>query len=91
MSSNTFNWDIATSPDYNGQSYTVRRSRLERQLEIVKNIAQFGPIRITRIMQKANVNWEDLKKDMQALKVLGLVREITAKEGVRLNRNRQES
>lgn len=33
-------------------------------------------------MQKANVNWEDLKRDMHALRLLGLVRGNTSEEGV---------
>jgi len=63
-------------------SQTPRRSRLERQLDILSHIAAHGPIRRTHIMYKANVSWEELNKDLGTLKLLGLVAENPSKEGV---------
>jgi len=60
----------------------MRRSKLERQMDIMKNIAEFGPIRGTHVMYKSNITWSELKEDIQILKVLSLVEVVQAEEGL---------
>jgi predicted transcriptional regulator len=62
--------------------HTPRRSRLERQLDILKNIAQNSPIRRTHIMYKTNMAWGELNKDLHLLKLLGLIKENPSPEGL---------
>ena len=60
----------------------MRRSKLERQMDIMKNISEFGPIRGTHVMYKSNITWSELKEDIQVLKALSLVEEVHAEEGL---------
>jgi len=54
----------------------VRRSRIERCLDILKVVARFGPIKQTHIMYKANLSWTELKRDIENLKRLKMITEI---------------
>ncbi len=62
--------------------HMIRRSRLERYRDILRVIANFGPIRQTHIMYKANLTWEGLKQDLTKLKSTGMLQEATHEEGI---------
>jgi predicted transcriptional regulator len=51
----------------------MRRSKLEVNLEILKILSQRGPMKLTQIMFKANVNWDVLKKNVELLVTQGLI------------------
>jgi len=61
---------------------TVRRSKLERLIDILKVIADADSIRQTHVMYKANLTWDELKKDLQWLMSLDLIERITMSEGI---------
>jgi predicted transcriptional regulator len=60
----------------------LRRSRLERHIDVLKVIAQHGPIRQTHVMYKANLSWQELKHDLQNLAALGLVTQTADRDGL---------
>ncbi len=60
----------------------IRRSRLERLIDILRVIASMGLIKQTHIMYKANLTWDELKKDLQWLMDLGLVERTVVSEGI---------
>ncbi|MCP8311694.1 MAG: hypothetical protein L6M37_01925 [Candidatus Methylarchaceae archaeon HK02M1] len=60
----------------------TRRSKLERLIDILKVIANKGPIRQTHIMYKANLTWNELKEDLQWLKNLELIEKTAMREGI---------
>ena len=60
----------------------MRRSRLERYRDILRVTANFGPIRQTHIMYKANLTWEGLKQDLSKLKSTGMVQEAIREEAI---------
>jgi predicted transcriptional regulator len=51
----------------------MRRSKLEINLEILKILSQKGPMKLTHIMFKANVNCDVLKKNVELLIKQGLI------------------
>jgi predicted transcriptional regulator len=51
----------------------MRRSKLEITLEILKILAQRGPMKLTHMMFKANVNCDVLKKNVDMLMKQGLI------------------
>ena len=55
----------------------MRRSKLEMYLDILKALAQKGPLKLTHIMYKANVNCSVLKEYLDFLIKQGLVEERT--------------
>ena len=55
----------------------MRRSHLEIYVEIISVLAQKGPLKLTRIMYKANLNCTVLKEDLGFLVKRGLVEERT--------------
>ncbi|MGQ9719238.1 MAG: winged helix-turn-helix domain-containing protein [Nitrososphaerales archaeon] len=61
---------------------TVRRSKLERLIDILKVIADADSIRQTHVMYKANLTWDELKKDLQWLMSLELIERTTMSEGI---------
>lgn len=61
---------------------TPRRSQLERHLDVLKVVAQHGPIRQTHVMYKANLSWYELKRVLQTLGSLGLVVPLVDRDGV---------
>jgi len=55
----------------------MRRSKLEMYIDILKVLAQRGPLKLTHIMYKANVNCSVLKEYLQFLMDHNLVEERT--------------
>lgn len=55
----------------------MRRSKLEMYIDILKVLAQRGPLKLTHVMYKANVNCSVLKEYMAFLTKQGLVEEKT--------------
>lgn len=55
----------------------MRRSKLEMYVDILKVLAQKGPLKLTHIMYKANVNCSVLKQYLDFLIQQGLVEEKT--------------
>jgi len=53
----------------------VRRSKLEMYVDILKVLAHRGPLRLTHVMYKANVNCSILKEYLGFLIKQGLVEE----------------
>ena len=55
----------------------MRRSKLEMYVDIIKVLAQRGPLKLTHVMYKANVNCSLLKEYLDFLIKQGLVEERT--------------
>jgi len=55
----------------------MRRSRLETYMDILRVLARRGPLKLTHIMYKANINCSALKGYMNFLIKQGLVEERT--------------
>ncbi len=55
----------------------MRRSKLEMYIDILKVLAQRGPLKLTHVMYKANVNCSVLKEYMDFLIKQSLVEERT--------------
>jgi predicted transcriptional regulator len=55
----------------------MRRSHLEMYVEIISVLSQKGPLKLTRIMYKANLNCSVLKEDLDFLVKRGLVEKRT--------------
>ena len=55
----------------------MRRSKLEMYIDILRVLAQRGPLKLTHVMYKANVNCSVLKEYMDFLIKQGLVEERT--------------
>jgi predicted transcriptional regulator len=53
----------------------MRRSELEINLETLKILAQKGPLKLTHIMNKVNLNYDILKKNLGFLMRRGLIEE----------------
>jgi predicted transcriptional regulator len=53
----------------------MRRSKLEINVDILKILAQKGPLKLTHIMYKANLNCDILKKNVEFLIKQGLIQE----------------
>ena len=64
----------------NGEYHKMRRSHLERYVEITSLLARYGPLKQTHIMYKANVNYMVLKEDLRFLIKLALVEEQTTEK-----------
>jgi len=56
----------------------MRRSKLEMYIDILKVLAHRGPLKLTHIMYKANVNCSVLKEHLDFLMKQGLVEERTS-------------
>ena len=56
---------------------TVQRSKLEMYVDILSVLAQRGPLKLTHVMYKANVNCSVLKEYLEFLLKQGLVEERT--------------
>jgi predicted transcriptional regulator len=59
----------------------MRRSKLEMYIDILKVLAQRGPLRFTHIMNKANVNGGILTEYLDFLIEKGLIEERSNKKG----------
>ena len=55
----------------------MRRSKLELYIDILNTLAHLGPLKLTHIMHKANVNGNMLKEYLDFLIKQGLVEERT--------------
>ena len=53
----------------------MRRSKMEIHLDILKTLAQKGPLKLTHVMYKANVNCSVLKEQLDFLIQQNLVEE----------------
>lgn len=60
----------------------IRRSKLERLIDILRVIASSNLIKQTHIMYKANLTWDELKKDLQWLMDLKLIGRTLMSEGI---------
>jgi predicted transcriptional regulator len=58
----------------------MRRSKLEMYVDILKVLAQRGPLKLTHIMYKANVNCNVLKEYLDFLLKQGLIEERMAEK-----------
>src|SRR4030067_3485118 len=58
----------------------MRQSKLEMYVDILKVLAQRGPLKLTHIMYKANVNCSVLSEYLEFLLKQGLVEERTLKK-----------
>jgi predicted transcriptional regulator len=56
---------------------SMRRSKLEMYVDILKVLAHRGPLKLTHVMYKANVNCSVLKEYLDFLMKQGLVEERT--------------
>ena len=59
----------------------MRRSKLEMNLDILKILAQKGPLKLTHIMYKSNVNCSVLKEYLGFLIKQELIEEKTLRKG----------
>jgi len=59
----------------------MRRSKLEMYIDILKVLAQRGPLKLTHIMYKANVNCKVLKEHLDFLVNQGLIEERIVGKG----------
>ena len=51
----------------------MRRSKLEMEIDILKMLAQKGPLKLTHLMYKTNVNCDVLSKNLVFLLKQGLI------------------
>jgi predicted transcriptional regulator len=59
----------------------MRRSKMEMYIDILKVMAQHGPLKLTHVMYKANVNCSVLKENLDFLLQQNLIEEqITVKK-----------
>ena len=63
-----------------GEVFMMRRSKLETYIDILRVLAHRGPLKLTHIMYKANVNCSALKEYMDFLIKQDLVEERTVGE-----------
>jgi len=61
----------------NKRNIKVRRSKLEMYIDILSVLAHKGPLKLTHVMYKANVNCSVLKEYLDFLIKQGLVEERT--------------
>ena len=59
----------------------MRRSKLEMYIDILTVMAQKGPLKLTHVMYKANLNCSVLKEYLDFLIKQGLAEEHTVKKG----------
>jgi predicted transcriptional regulator len=57
------------------KGFNMRRSKLEMYVDVLKVLSQRGPLKLTHIMYKANVNCKVLKEYLDFLVGHGLVEE----------------
>lgn len=60
-----------------------KRSRLERYIDILEVVREFGPIRRTHILYKANLSWGDLEDSLNRLEQAGALQKSVTRSGVR--------
>jgi predicted transcriptional regulator len=70
---------LYTQPKYvRNRSLIMRRSKLEMHVDVLKVLARHGPLKLTHIMYKANVNCSVLKEYLDFLIQHNLVEEQTS-------------
>jgi predicted transcriptional regulator len=58
----------------------MRRSKMEMYIDILRVLAQHGPLKLTHVMYKANVNCSVLKENLEFLIAQNLIEEqVTVK------------
>ena len=55
----------------------MRRSKLQRNIDILKVLAHKGPLKLTHIMFKSNVNYIELKENLNFLLKQGFIEKRT--------------
>ena len=63
-----------------GRLFLLRRSKLEMHLDIIRTLAQKGPLKLTHIMYKANVNCSVLKEQIDFLIQQNIIQERVMKK-----------
>ena len=58
----------------------MRRSKFEMHLDIIRTLAQKGPLKLTHIMYKANVNCSVLREQLDFLIQQNIINEKTVKK-----------
>ena len=59
----------------------MRRSKMEMYIDILRVLAQHGPLKLTHVMYKANVNCSVLKENLDFLIAQNLIEEkVTVKK-----------
>jgi predicted transcriptional regulator len=66
----------------NHEELQMRRSKLERYVDILYALSRTGPLKLTHIMYKSNFNGSILKEYMDFLIKQGLVEERTVKRNL---------
>lgn len=56
----------------------MRRSKLQRNIDILKVLGHKGPLKLTHTMYKSNVNYNELKKNLDFLLKQGFVEKRTS-------------
>jgi hypothetical protein len=69
----------------------MRRSKLEMYVDILKVLAHRGPLKLTHVMYKANVNCSVLKEYLDFLMKQGLVEERKTPSSLRNHPKRHNS
>ncbi len=64
----------------NHEVLQMRRSKLERYIDVLKELEHTGPLKLTHIMHKSNFNGSILKDYLDFLVKQGLVEERTVKK-----------
>lgn len=64
------------------ESRITKRSRLERYIDILRAVNEFGPLRRTHILYKANLAWGDLEDALTRLEDVGALRKVVGPSGV---------
>lgn len=71
-----------SSQRFRNKGGVVRRSRIERYLDILKVVARHGPIKQTHIMYKANLSWMELKRSLEHLTKSKMITAIDDSSGL---------
>ncbi len=63
-------------------SRSSKRSKLERYLDILKVVAEHGPIKRTHILYRANLAWGELRDSLEALQQSATLSRVVTKKGM---------
>lgn len=80
-SENNFEMKLKTRK-FGSNGGVIRRSRIERYLDILKVVGRHGPIKQTHIMYKANLSWMELKRNLEHLVQLKMISEVNDSSGL---------
>ncbi len=78
------NEDIEVETDHFDSGLAIRdtkRSKLERYLDILKVVSEFGPIRRTHVLYRANLSWNELRESLDTLEKAEAITEIPNGKG----------